>query len=185
MTGTEESAGVGKVYTLLGPDRRPYSSESPGLLGGHRGSKIYGRLDCPAAARAIARGGYVKHRVFFADESTAIAAGFRPCGTCLPEKYRAWKASKEPRRMIGLASSRRADSVMVGRRDDPHSAGAAQAFATARTDRGGFALDSVRWSADAASSLRHARHQTGATPDGATRCITGECRTLNSLQEQA
>ena len=30
-----------------------------GTLGGHRGTRIYGRLDCPAALRAIARGGYV------------------------------------------------------------------------------------------------------------------------------
>lgn len=34
------------------------SVESP-ALDGHRRSRIYGRLDCPAALRAIARGGYV------------------------------------------------------------------------------------------------------------------------------
>jgi methylphosphotriester-DNA--protein-cysteine methyltransferase len=38
--------------------------------------------------RAIAGRGYVRNRVFFADEDTAIAAGFRPCAVCLPEKYR-------------------------------------------------------------------------------------------------
>lgn len=31
-------------------------------------------------------------------ETTAIAAGFRPCGTCLPEKYAAWKQSREETR---------------------------------------------------------------------------------------
>ena len=62
-----------------------------GTLGGHRKTRIYGRLDCPSALRAIQRGGYVKHRVFFADEETAVAAGYRPCARCLPEKYRAWK----------------------------------------------------------------------------------------------
>jgi hypothetical protein len=56
-------------------------------MGGHRRTKIYGRLDCPAALRAIARGGYVKHRVFFPDEATAVAAGFRPCRTCLKDRY--------------------------------------------------------------------------------------------------
>jgi methylphosphotriester-DNA--protein-cysteine methyltransferase len=61
-------------------------------LGGHRGTRIYGRLDCPAALRAIARGGYVRHRVLFRDEPQAIAQGYRPCAVCLPEKYRAWKA---------------------------------------------------------------------------------------------
>jgi methylphosphotriester-DNA--protein-cysteine methyltransferase len=63
-----------------------------GTLGGHRGTKIYGRLDCASALRAIARGGYVKYRVFFADEVAAIAAGYRPCGRCMPERYREWKA---------------------------------------------------------------------------------------------
>jgi methylphosphotriester-DNA--protein-cysteine methyltransferase len=32
--------------------------------------------------------------VFFADEHTAIAAGYRPCAVCLPQKYAAWKASR-------------------------------------------------------------------------------------------
>ena len=40
-----------------------------GTIGGHRRTRIYGRLDCPSALRAIARGGYVTHRVFFADEA--------------------------------------------------------------------------------------------------------------------
>lgn len=77
--------------TLLGADGKPYLSEVPGTLGGHRRTRIYGRLDCPSALRAIARGGYVTHRVFFADEATAIAAGYRPCATCLPDAYQAWK----------------------------------------------------------------------------------------------
>ena len=79
------------TFTLIGPDRRPYASIEPGTLGGHRRTKIYGRLDCPGAARAIARGGYVASRVFFADEPTAIAAGYRPCAVCLPDAYRAWR----------------------------------------------------------------------------------------------
>lgn len=82
-------------YTLLGPDRRSYRSAQPGALGGHRGSRIYGRLDCPAALRAIARGGYVRQRVFFRDEATAIAAGYRPCAVCCPEQYRAYKADRQ------------------------------------------------------------------------------------------
>ena len=31
------------------------------------------------------------HRVFFADEATAVAAGYRPCARCLPEPYRDWR----------------------------------------------------------------------------------------------
>jgi hypothetical protein len=50
------------VYTLLGAD---------------------GRLDCPSALKWIAKGHYVKHRVFFA-EAAAVAAGYKPCQRCLP-----------------------------------------------------------------------------------------------------
>jgi methylphosphotriester-DNA--protein-cysteine methyltransferase len=79
------------MYTLIGPDGTPYESATPGTLGGHRASRIYGRLDCPTALRTIERGGYVTHRVFFADEASAIAAGYRPCANCLPGEYRQWK----------------------------------------------------------------------------------------------
>ncbi|MFD0515496.1 Ada metal-binding domain-containing protein [Streptomyces aureus] len=44
--------------------------------------------------RAISRGHYVKHRVFFPDEATAVAAGFRPCAVCLPEEYACWRADR-------------------------------------------------------------------------------------------
>jgi methylphosphotriester-DNA--protein-cysteine methyltransferase len=83
-----------KRYSLIGPDGRPYASAIPGVFGGHRRNKLYGRLDCPAALRALAAGGYVRNRVFFADEPTAIAAGYRPCAVCLPEAYKAWRASR-------------------------------------------------------------------------------------------
>ena len=79
-------------YVLLGADRRPYLSTMPGQLGGHRRARLYGRLDCPTALRAIAAGGYVRHRVFFADEATAVTAGYRPCAACLPDAYRKWKS---------------------------------------------------------------------------------------------
>lgn len=79
------------TYALVGADGRPYSSARPGTLGGHRRNKVYGRLDCAGALRWIAKGKYVRHRVFFADEATAVAAGYRPCARCMPERYRAWK----------------------------------------------------------------------------------------------
>jgi metal binding Ada-like protein len=96
--GSPAPAPAPAVYTLLGADRRPYHSPVPGEFGGHRRSRIYGRLDCPSARRAIARGGYVAHRVFFADEPAAIAAGYRPCAVCLPGAYPAWLTSTAPRR---------------------------------------------------------------------------------------
>ncbi|QWC91209.1 Ada metal-binding domain-containing protein [Cupriavidus metallidurans] len=83
-----------KTFMLMGPDGKPYSSAMPGIFGGHRDSKLYGRMDCRAALQAIARGGYVKHRVFFADEATAIAAGYRPCAICMPQEYAAWKMNQ-------------------------------------------------------------------------------------------
>ena len=87
---------VRKTFTLIGPNGRPYQSPKPGSLGGHRRSRIYGRLDCRAALQAIARGGYLQHRVFFRDEATAVAAGYRPCAVCLPEKYAAWRKRRSP-----------------------------------------------------------------------------------------
>jgi len=80
------------IYTLVGANGKTYQSPTIGTLGGHRKDKIYGTLDCKGATRWIAKGFYVKQRVFFADEQTAIAAGFRPCANCLPEKYRKWKS---------------------------------------------------------------------------------------------
>jgi hypothetical protein len=80
-----------KTYALIDAHGRPYTSTTPGTLGGHRRNKLYGRLDCPSALRAIAAGGYITQRVFFVDEQIAIAAGYRPCAVCLPEAYQQWK----------------------------------------------------------------------------------------------
>lgn len=84
-----------KTYTLIGADGKSYESPTKGTLGGHCKDKIYGTLDCKGAARWIKKGFYVKQRVFFADEQTAIAAGYRPCFGCLREKYKEWKWIKE------------------------------------------------------------------------------------------
>jgi methylphosphotriester-DNA--protein-cysteine methyltransferase len=79
------------TYRLIAADGQGCSSSTPGTLGGHRRGRIYGRLDCPAALRALARGGYVRDRVFFADAATALAAGYRPCAVCLRPEYAVWK----------------------------------------------------------------------------------------------
>jgi methylphosphotriester-DNA--protein-cysteine methyltransferase len=79
------------TWHLVGPDGKLYTSDKPGALGGHRRSRIYGRLDCPAALRAIARGGYVSQRVFFLKEEHARSAGYRPCAVCMRQAYAAWK----------------------------------------------------------------------------------------------
>jgi methylphosphotriester-DNA--protein-cysteine methyltransferase len=86
---------MSQIWKLVGPDGKPYASAVPGTLGGHRRNRIYGRLDCPAALRAIARGGYVTHRVFFSTSEDARAAGYRPCAVCLPIAYARWKARQD------------------------------------------------------------------------------------------
>ena len=84
-----------KTYLLLTPSgKRP--SKTPGALGGNGHAKIYGRLDCRSAVRAVAQGDtYQKHRVFFQDEETAKACGYRPCGNCMRAEYKVWKAASE------------------------------------------------------------------------------------------
>jgi len=94
-----------KMYRLHDTDGTQYLSETPGTLGGNSKLKIYGRLDCPSALSTIKRfpGSYEKSRVFFADEKTALAAGYRPCGNCLREKYREYMADPDAyRKKFGL-----------------------------------------------------------------------------------
>jgi metal binding Ada-like protein len=57
-------------------------------LGGNIKLKIYGTLDCRSGKKMA-----VANRVFFASEAEALAHGFRPCGHCLRDKYRQWKAN--------------------------------------------------------------------------------------------
>jgi|GEM_PF-3087453 hypothetical protein len=94
-----------KMHQLLGADGKLYSSERPGTLGGNSKQKIYGKLDCPMALSTIRRfpGIYEQSRVFFANEKTALAAGYRPCGSCLREKYREYMADPQKyREKFGL-----------------------------------------------------------------------------------
>lgn len=58
-------------------------------LGGYKKAKVYGHLNCAAGKRMK-----VEHRVFFVDEMDAIGNGYRPCGHCMREKYREWKAQQ-------------------------------------------------------------------------------------------
>jgi hypothetical protein len=97
------ASGQPRRWTLIGPDGAAFDSPRPGRLGGHRGSRIYGRLDCPAALRAIRAGGYGRDRVFFASVQDAVAAGYRPCAVCLPGAYARWKAAAVTDRLGGLS----------------------------------------------------------------------------------
>lgn len=55
-------------------------------LGGYRKNKIYGLLNCNSGKRMK-----TENRVFFTNEQEAIAAGYRPCGNCMPAQYKQWK----------------------------------------------------------------------------------------------
>ena len=73
-----------KAFTLVGADGKTYDSPVKGEFGGNRRTKVYGRMTCKTAGRYLAAGTYQRSRVFFADEATALAAGYRPCGSCMP-----------------------------------------------------------------------------------------------------
>lgn len=89
----EDTSVDSKKYKLIDKDGNEYLSYEKGLLGGNKRLKIYGRLDCPSANYYLSKGQYVKCRVFFADEDTAISAGYRPCAKCMRKEYNTWKAS--------------------------------------------------------------------------------------------
>ena len=93
-----------KIYTLTDANGQQYTSLCPGQFGGHRKLKIYGRLDCKSAARYLAKGQYARHRVFFADEETAKAAGYRPCARCMKAEYDQWKLEQTARKMEGTSA---------------------------------------------------------------------------------
>ena len=80
-----------KQFKLLNSKGAEYLSNIPGTIGGNKKLKIYGRLDCPSAKKWIEKGYYISNRVFFENEDTAIAAGYRPCAKCMPDEYTNWK----------------------------------------------------------------------------------------------
>ena len=82
-------------YKLRDKNNCEYISKIPGMFGGHKKLKIYGRLDCPSALRFISVGKYVKYRVFFESEDVARDAGYRPCSRCMKKEYKIWKDNKE------------------------------------------------------------------------------------------
>ena len=52
-------------------------------FGGNKNLKIYGKLQCKSGMRL-----QQQNRVFFVNEQDAINNGYRPCGHCLPQKYK-------------------------------------------------------------------------------------------------
>jgi methylphosphotriester-DNA--protein-cysteine methyltransferase len=58
-------------------------------LGGNQLLQIYGTLSCGSGKRMK-----TTNRVFFTDETEAMANGYRPCGHCMREQYKVWKAKQ-------------------------------------------------------------------------------------------
>nr|BFF35479.1 hypothetical protein BACT7_03410 [Tenacibaculum mesophilum] len=58
-------------------------------LGGNRRLKIYGTLQCKSGKRMKNQ-----NRVFFKSEKEAIENDYRPCGHCMTDKYKLWKAKQ-------------------------------------------------------------------------------------------
>lgn len=181
------------TYELIGPDGRPYRSPVPGALGGHRRGRLYGRLDCPSALRAIASGGYVRHRVFFPDAATALAAGYRPCAVCLPEAHAAWKAETAPAAEATRTVEVRETEEVMKTKEVLETEEVTEAVEVVGLVRGqrprvgavvvghgrggeglaeafvavweGTVLDVVSWPEEAASWLRQARRFVAGAPD--------------------
>jgi methylphosphotriester-DNA--protein-cysteine methyltransferase len=59
------------------------------LFGGNKNLKIYGLLTCKSDKRMKR-----ENRVFFVDETEAVASGYRPCGHCLNIKYQEYVNTK-------------------------------------------------------------------------------------------
>jgi len=57
---------------------------------GNKVLKIYGKLSCSSGKRMKK-----EKRVFFSDESEALAANYRPCGHCMKSAYSIYKLSKK------------------------------------------------------------------------------------------
>jgi methylphosphotriester-DNA--protein-cysteine methyltransferase len=58
------------------------------ILGGNAQLKIYGTLSCKSGKRLKRT-----NRVFFSSEKEAIDSHFRPCGHCMKNAYKEWKAA--------------------------------------------------------------------------------------------
>lgn len=98
----------GKVYRALDAHGEWVIVPGKVTIGGNSRDRIYGQETCAAANAALKRfekahpgasrrdAPYARHRVWFVDEAAAIANGYRPCGTCMPDAYRTWRAGPQP-----------------------------------------------------------------------------------------
>ena len=69
-----------KLYKIL-KNGAIINSPIPGKYAGWRPGRIFGRLDCKSGMRMKKA-----NRVFFHTYEDAIAAGYRPCKKCEPDR---------------------------------------------------------------------------------------------------
>ena len=103
----------GKQFKLIDCNGQEYLSDIPGTLGGNKKLKIYGRLDCPSAKKWIEKGYYISNRVFFENEDIAIAAGYRPCAKCMPDKYKEWKNNQIRKNRFQMCANQRKENEFI------------------------------------------------------------------------
>ncbi|MDX3073718.1 ABC transporter substrate-binding protein [Streptomyces sp. MI02-7b] len=174
MTGS----GPVRAYTLTGPDGAPYPSAVPGTLGGHRRGRLYGRLDCPSALRALARQ-YAQWKASRANRdpetmelpripdneapppSPLLTAG--DLAVLEEPPAPAAHTAAELAAVLGLLGGARV--VAVGHSRDAASRDAAVAFAAAWRAAGREIAAVVDWPEEAASWLRPAQRLTADAPD--------------------
>lgn len=78
----------GKEYIIIGSSGKEYVNSTQGTLCVHKRLKIYDKLDYPSTLGHIAKGHYVKQRVFYKGKEIEIAAGYSSCNICMPERYK-------------------------------------------------------------------------------------------------
>ncbi len=83
-----------KTYTLLAPTGPRTRARPPAPSVATAGAGSTDAWTARPRGAPSRRAATAPYRVFFADEETAIAAGYRPCHTCLREAYTAWKAAQ-------------------------------------------------------------------------------------------
>lgn len=92
-----EEITISKKPEIAGVYTKQAGKDAVGIYG-----KVYG---CPTVESFKRRGILRKqNRIRFENEKAAVANKFRPCGSCMREKFKQWKANPEEFRQIILSA---------------------------------------------------------------------------------
>jgi len=78
--------------------RKALREPAAGTLGGNKRNKIYGTLTVPRRSWPSHRAS-TRPTASSSRRGAAVAAGYRPCSTCMPAEYQAWKTAQAQRRI--------------------------------------------------------------------------------------